>query len=155
MKIKNKNMTVPIIQGGMGVGVSGKKLATGVQMATRFIATNECDASEVFKQVIVEAKKEDVVIIKSPVGMPARAIKTPFVERMLRGEAYPPKRCNGCLSGCPGADKTPYCISRALIAAVTGDYENGLFFCSGEVEKTNQMMSVSDLIDEIERERNA
>lgn len=124
-------------------------------MATRFIATNECDASEVFKQVIVEAKKEDVVIIKSPVGMPARAIKTPFVERMLRGEAYPPKRCNGCLSGCPGADKTPYCISRVLIAAVTGDYENGLFFCSGEVEKTNQMMSVSDLIDEIERERNA
>ena len=95
--------------------------AAGVQIATRFIATNECDASEYIKQAIVNAKREDIRIIKSPVGMPARAINSPLLERLDAGETFAARKCNGCLTACKKDDSIPYCISRALIAAVKGD----------------------------------
>ncbi|MDO5339806.1 MAG: nitronate monooxygenase [Eubacteriales bacterium] len=126
-----------------------KKGAAGVQIATRFIATSECDASDTFKQAVVNAKKEDIRIIKSPVGMPARAINSPLLERIDKGERFLAEKCNGCLTACKKDDSIPYCISRALIAAVKGDWDNGLFFAGSNAERVDRIMSVQQLIDEI------
>ncbi len=122
--------------------------AAGVQIATRFIATEECDASQGFKDVILEAKNEDIRIIHSPVGMPGRALNTPLVQRMAAGLRIPPRRCSRCITTCDPAH-TPYCITAALIAAVRGDRENGLFFCGGNVGRVNRMYTVKELIGEI------
>lgn len=123
--------------------------AAGIQLATRFIATHECDASDVFKQAIVNAKKEDIHIIASPVGMPARAIKSPMLERIEKGEKFLAVRCNGCLTACPKNDSIPYCISRALIEAVKGNWQDGLFFTGSNAYRITEIKKVSELIDEI------
>ena len=129
--------------------------AAGVQIATRFIATQECDAHDTFKQAIVNARKEDIQIIKSPVGMPARAVESPLLKRLREGEVFRARKCNGCLTACKKDDSIPYCISRALIAAVRGDWENGLFFAGSNADRVDRIMSVSDLLDEIMTEYNA
>lgn len=122
--------------------------AAGVQMATRFIPTWECDASQAYKDVLLQAKAEDVRIIHSPVGMPGRALATPLVQRLEQGGRVPPRRCARCLKSCdPG--KVPYCITHALIRAVQGDVENGLFFCGSNVGRLDKMRSVKELIDEV------
>ena len=126
--------------------------ASGVQIGTRFIATEECDASEAYKQVILAAKEEDVIIIDSPVGMPARAINTSFLQKRKEGGTYPPLSCNRCLKACPGGTKTVYCISRALIEAVKGNREEGLFFCGSNVGKITQMTTVKELMDSLKAE---
>ena len=123
--------------------------AAGVQVGTRFIATYECDASRVFKDVIIGSRREDIIIVKSPVGMPARAVKTPLLERLAAGESFQPKVCNHCLAACPGGAKTVYCISRALIEAVRGNYEEGLFFCGENAWRVDRLQSVSELIGEL------
>lgn len=123
--------------------------ASGVQMATRFIATYECDASDAFKQQIVDAKTEDIIIIESPVGMPARAINSPLLKRLKAGAKFPPLKCNACLSGCKKGDLTPYCISRALIEAVNGNVDDGLFFCGENADRVDRIMSVEELMNEI------
>ncbi|WP_035768638.1 NAD(P)H-dependent flavin oxidoreductase [Butyrivibrio sp. NC2002] len=123
--------------------------ADGVQIGTRFIATNECDADDVFKQVIVEAKEKDIRIIKSPVGMPARAIYTPLLQRLEAGEKFFAKTCNSCLKACPKGDKIPYCISRALISAVKGNKEEGLFFCGENASRIDRIVPVKELIEEL------
>ena len=122
--------------------------AAGVQMATRFIPTWECDASQAYKDVLLQARAEDVRIIHSPVGMPGRALATPLVQRLEQGGRVPPRRCARCLKSCdPG--KVPYCITHALIRAVQGDVENGLFFCGSNVGRLDKMRSVKELIDEV------
>lgn len=122
--------------------------AAGVQMATRFIPTWECDASQAYKDVLLAAKAEDVRIIHSPVGMPGRALATPLVQRLEKGGRIPPKHCACCLKSCdPG--QVPYCITQALIRAVCGDVENGLFFCGANVGRLDRMRSVKELIDEV------
>lgn len=123
--------------------------ASGVQMGTRFIATEECDADEAFKQAIVEAKKEDIQIIVSPVGMPARALESTLLKNLCQGETLLAKHCNGCLTGCKRGDKTPYCISRALIAAVQGNTEEGLFFCGENAWRVDKIVTVKELMEEI------
>lgn len=126
--------------------------AAGVQIGTRFIATHECDASNIYKQVIVDASEEDAVIIHSPVGMPGRALNTNLIKKLALGEKLLPKVCNDCLKACPHGNQVPYCISRALISAVQGDFENGLFFCGENVGKINEIVSVHDLMEEIWQE---
>lgn len=123
--------------------------ASGVQMATRFIATEECDASEAYKQRMVEADPEDVTIVKSPVGMPGRALNSPLIQRLAKGEKLQAERCNLCLKACPHGSLTPYCISRALIEAVKGNWENGLFFCGANVGRIHKITTVKELINEI------
>lgn len=123
--------------------------AAGVQIGTRFIATEECDAAEGFKQAIIDAKEEDVIIIQSPVGMPARALKTPLLDRLKSGEGFPAIHCNNCLEACPKGDKTPYCISRALVEAVHGNRQDGLFFTGANAGRINKIVKVKELIDEI------
>ncbi|SEB02316.1 NAD(P)H-dependent flavin oxidoreductase YrpB, nitropropane dioxygenase family [Pseudobutyrivibrio sp. ACV-2] len=123
--------------------------ADGVQIGTRFIATKECDANNAFKEVLINASEDDIRIIKSPVGMPARAIFTPMLESLENGKTFFAKKCNGCLKACPKGDKIPYCISRALIAAVEGNREEGLFFCGENAARIDKITTVKDLVDEI------
>ena len=124
----------------------------GVQIATRFIATEECDASYEYKKMIIDSKQEDITIVKSPVGMPGRALRTPLIKRLEEGGKLLPDKCNMCLRVCPHGDKTPYCISRALIEAVKGNKEDGLFFCGENAYRVNKMTTVKELIDEIANE---
>jgi len=128
--------------------------ARGVQMATRFVSTEECDANIKFKQAHLNSKPEDVVIIHSPVGLPGRAVKTPFVEKVLKGTAPKPdpKECQGCIG--PICDKS-YCILKALENARTGDLDNGLVFAGANVWRVKKMMTVKSLIKELVDEANA
>lgn len=128
-----------------------KQGAAGAQFATRFIATRECDASEGYKKIMVDARAEDVTIVQSPVGMPGRALRSPLIQRVEAGTQPQPRRCVRCLIPCdPG--KTPYCISKALTDAVRGDWENGLFFCGANVEKVNRISTVKEQMEQIMRE---
>lgn len=121
--------------------------ADGVQVGTRFIATEECDANEAYKQAFVKATSEDLVIIDSPVGMPARAIRNPFVERMLN-ESEDIKFCYNCLKAC-NPKTAKYCISQALINAVKGDVDNGLIFCSAKVDQITKIQTVKEVVEEL------
>lgn len=143
---------IPIIlAGGIYSGQDMKKAfelgASGVQMATRFVATDECDAHINFKKAYVKAQLEDIAIIKSPVGMPGRAIRNDFVNRIEQGNIKV-KRCYRCLKECV-ANKTPYCITDALIDAVNGDIDNGLIFAGHNVYRVDKIVSVKTLIAEI------
>ncbi len=119
----------------------------GVQMATRFVATVECDASEAFKEAYIKAKKEDITIVKSPVGMPGRAIRNSYMARREK-EREEVKKCFRCLEHCNPAT-TPYCISMALIRAVEGDIDNSLVFCGENAYKVNKMSTVHAIMEEL------
>lgn len=124
--------------------------ASGVQMATRFIATHECDANQSFKEIFVKAKKEDITFVKSPAGLPGRAIRTPYMEETQQ-HRFAPKRCIGCMKPCI-PQTTPYCISEALIHAVQGDVENGLVFAGAKAYQIQEIVHVHDLIQELMKE---
>jgi len=121
--------------------------ADGVQVATRFVATQECDASLAYKQAYVNASADDVQIIKSPVGMPGRALRNAFVKRTME-EKLPISRCYRCIKNCNPA-QIPYCITKALIDAVLGDVENGLVFCGADVGEIKEITTVKDVINEL------
>lgn len=148
------NQNIPVFIGGgifdaNDIQKALKLGASGVQIGTRFIATNECDASDTYKQVIINAKEEDIRIIKSPVGMPGRALNTKLIQDLDNDIKLYPEICNDCLRACPHGKEAPYCISRALISAVTGDTEHGLFFCGENVGRINRMYTVHELINEL------
>ena len=152
----NKNMVEGFLflwQGGVYDGKDMARLitegASGVQIATRFIATEECDASDTYKQMMVNAKEEDITLVKSPVGLPGRALRTPMIKRLEEGIKLSPERCNLCLKACPHGSETPYCISRALIEAVKGNVEDGLFFCGANVGRINKIVTVKALMQEL------
>lgn len=117
--------------------------ADGVQIASRFVATEECDASLAYKQAYISATQEDVEIIKSPVGMPGRAIRNKFLETI--GKDTKPIRCLGCLAKC-SPKEIPYCITDALIKAVKGDIQNGLIFAGENVGKIKEITTVKKLM---------
>ena len=121
--------------------------ADAVQMATRFVTTEECDASDAFKQAYIDAKKEDICIVKSPVGMPGRAIRNPFVEKTSK-EKLPIEHCYHCISVCKPA-QIPYCITNALVQAVEGNVDDGLVFCGDNVWRCEKIEKVSDIILEL------
>ena len=121
--------------------------STGVQMATRFVATDECDASIEFKNMYVNAKKEDIKIIKSPVGMPGRALNNSFIKN-TELEKCKIDRCYGCIKTCD-VSNTPYCITKALVNAVKGNMRDGLIFCGSNVDKVNKIVSVHELMQEL------
>jgi NAD(P)H-dependent flavin oxidoreductase YrpB (nitropropane dioxygenase family) len=118
--------SIPVIAaGGIYTGEDIKKImdlgASGVQMGTRFVTTNECDASEAFKQTYIDSTEDDMEIIQSPVGMPGRAIHNEFIEKINRGEKRPIKCPYKCLKTCD-ITKTPYCIFAALMSAMKGNF---------------------------------
>lgn len=122
--------------------------AAGVQMGTRFVATHECDASDKFKQAYIKAKKEDVIIIKSPVGMPGRALKGKFIEEAKAGGKIPHRCVCKCIKTCTYPD-TPYCIGMALINAQRGNIKSGFVFCGSNVWRVNKIVPVQELMDEL------
>ena len=119
-----------------------------IQVASRFITTKECDADSAYKDAYLKAQKEDIVLVSSPVGMPGRAIRNPFLERVEKGEVQRPQKCFGCLKHCNPAE-IPYCITEALIHAVKGDTENGLLFCGAQGFLVNQIETVQDVMEDL------
>ncbi|KJJ85109.1 2-nitropropane dioxygenase [Candidatus Omnitrophus magneticus] len=148
------NTRIPVIPAG-GI-FDGKDMARflkmgagGVQMATRFVATFECSVSEKFKAMYLAAKEEDVIIIDSPVGMPARAIRNNFTDKFLSGGERMKFRCSyRCLRTCNPAT-VPYCIAKALGNASQGDIDNAVIFAGANVSKVNKIVSVKDLMETI------
>ncbi len=120
----------------------------GVQMATRFVTTYECDASPAYKQAYIDAKKEDIQIVKSPVGMPGRAIHNAFIEETKRSSVKPGK-CHLCLGHCDRGS-IPYCITDTLVHAVTGDVDHGLLFCGENAYRAVKLEHVRDIMEEFE-----
>lgn len=118
--------------------------ADGVQVATRFVTTEECDAPMAYKQAYLDAKEEDIIIVKSPVGMPGRAIRNRFVEEVEAGKTKV-ERCFRCLEHCDPV-KIPYCITRALINAAEGDEEHALVFCGSNAWRSTKMETVHEVM---------
>lgn len=120
--------------------------ADGVQMGTRFVTTHECDASDAYKQAYIDAEKEDIIIVKSPVGMPGRAIKNAFMDRAKEGR-IPHGKCHLCVSTCNPAE-TPYCITDALVNAAEGRVEEALLFCGSNAYRAKKLEHVKDIMRE-------
>ena len=125
--------------------------ASGVQMGTRFVATHECDADDRFKQSYLSARDEDITIIKSPVGMPGRALGNEFITASREGKKKPFKCVFHCVHTCE-QEKTPYCIAQALINAMKGNLERGFAFCGANVARVNKIISVHELMDSLQKE---
>lgn len=120
--------------------------ADGVQLGTRFVTTEECDASDVYKQAYIDAQKEDIVIVDSPVGMPGRAVHNDFLDKVKAGERFM-RGCRQCIKSCDPA-KVPYCITEALINAVEGRLEEGLIFCGENAWRASKIEKVEDIMAE-------
>ncbi len=157
LEVKNKLQTeykksIPVIVAG-GID-SGKQIsefikagASGVQIASPFVTTKECDAHNNFKKAYLEAKEEDIVIIQSPVGLPGRAINNSFIKK-ITSDKIKVTKCFNCIKKCK-PDETRFCITRALINAVTGDIENGLIFAGANTFKLNKIVTVKELINNL------
>jgi len=125
--------------------------ADAVQLGTRFIGTYECDASDVFKNILINAKKEDIVIVKSPVGYPGRAIKTNLIKNLVADDQTV-KCYSNCVAPCnlgEGARKVGFCIANCLSDSYNGKAETGLFFSGENGYRVNKLVSVEELINEL------
>ena len=122
--------------------------AEGVQVATRFVTTEECDAPDAYKQAYINAKKEDIVITQSPVGMPGRAILNPFLQQIKDGVRPAIKTCFQCLEHCD-IKTIPYCITKALVNAAEGDEDNALLFCGSNAYRAEKIEKVDDVMKEL------
>jgi NAD(P)H-dependent flavin oxidoreductase YrpB (nitropropane dioxygenase family) len=147
---------VPVIAaGGIYTGEDITKFlkigASGVQMATRFVCTDECDVDDDFKQAYIKAGKDDITIIKSPVGLPGRVIKNEFVERINAGETVPFKCPHHCLQSC-NPRLAPFCIAKALASASRGDFLDAFVFAGANAYRCTEVVSVKELVDELKRD---
>ncbi|MCK5738110.1 nitronate monooxygenase, partial [bacterium] len=143
------NKQIPVIAaGGIFSGADVKKYldmgVQGVQMATRFVATDECDASEEFKQTYVNCEKEDLSIIASPVGLPGRAIRNSFLDEVAAGERKPFKCPWKCLKTCD-YKKSPYCIALALMQAQRGILKEGFAFAGSNAWQVTDIVPVKEV----------
>ena len=147
-----RGVQIPVVAaGGIYTGEDVQRaieLGTdGVQMGTRFVTTYECDAPMEYKMAYINAQKEDIAIVKSPVGMPGRAIRNTFMEKAEQGQ-IPHGTCHLCVSSCkPG--ETPYCITEALVNAAKGDEDKALLFCGTNAYRAAKLESVHDIMQEI------
>jgi len=156
-KIEDKTAKpVPVIAaGGIYTGEDIYKFiqlgASGVQMATRFVTTEECDAFLGFKNTYINCRKEDIGIIKSPVGMPGRAIINEFINDVNAGIKKPYKCPYHCIITC-NRESSPYCIALALINAKKGRMKHGFAFAGENAYKAEKIVSVEDLINSLVEE---
>ena len=120
-------------------------------MGTRFVATNECDASDEFKQEYIKCKRADIGIIKSPVGLPGRAIRNTFIEDSEAGKKHPFACPFHCIRSCE-VEKSPYCIALALLNAKKGNIKNGFIFAGANAYKVKKILSVKELIKTLQSE---
>lgn len=125
--------------------------ASGVQMATRFVCTDECDAHINFKQAYLNAKEEDITIIKSPVGLPGRVINSPFVEKIKQGLTVPFKCSYKCLRTCD-TEKAPYCIAKVLSNASNGRLDQSFVFAGSNAYKCKEIIPVKELVENLKKE---
>lgn len=147
---------IPVIAaGGIFSGADIRRFfnlgASAVQMATRFVATDECDADIAFKNAYVNCKKEDIGIIQSPVGMPGRAIVNGFLQQAAQGHKHPTGCPFHCIITCKQKE-SPYCISMALINACRGRLENGFAFIGANGYKVKEIVSVKKLFETLSEE---
>lgn len=153
---EQKGRRIPVVAAG-GVydgGDIGRMLAlgaSGVQMGTRFVATHECDADIRFKESFVKATEADVEIIKSPVGLPGRAVHSKFLEAVREGRRRPFRCPFHCIKTCD-ITKSPYCIAAALTNAVKGRLEHGFAFAGANVHRVKEIVSVGELIASLKAE---
>ncbi len=156
-EIKEKfNKEIPVIAaGGIFTGTDIKQImkrgAAAVQLGTRFVATEECDASDEFKHAIVEAKEEDIQIIKSPVGMPGRTIFNGFLKEATEGKRRPSVCKHNCIKSCD-SKTTTYCISEALLAAYKGNLDDGFAFVGSNAGRVKAITTVEDVFNELRDE---
>ncbi len=148
--------SIPVIAaGGIYTGADIRRFldmgAAGVQMATRFVTTFECDASEDFKQAYIGAKEEDLVIIKSPVGMPGRAIRNQFITDVENGQKMPYRCSFHCIITCD-VENSPYCIANALLSARRGQFKSGFAFAGSNAWRATTIISVKQLIADLKEE---
>ena len=147
---------IPVIAGG-GI-YTGEDIyrimslgAEGVQMGTRFVTTEECDADPAFKQSYLDATQQDIEIIKSPVGMPGRAIHSSFLDRVKEGLKRPKNCPFDCIKTCD-VTHSPYCIMLALYNAFKGKLQNGYAFCGANAWRAEKIQSVRDLMASLKAE---
>ncbi|HDP67034.1 MAG TPA: nitronate monooxygenase [Candidatus Marinimicrobia bacterium] len=147
---------IPVIAaGGIYTGEDIYKFlqlgAAGVQMATRFVTTGECDADIRFKEMYLDCQESDLRIIESPVGLPGRAIDNEFLQSVVEGEKKPFKCPWKCLRTC-NFEKVPYCIAKALILARRGKFYYGFAFAGANAWRAEKIISVHELMDAIKNE---
>lgn len=145
--------TIPVIAaGGINSGADINRFiqlgAAGVQMATRFVTTHECDAALEFKKTYLDLKQEDLVIIKSPVGLLGRAIKNSFINDVDTGKTKPFHCPYHCIISCD-YKQSPYCIALALINACRGKLKQGFAFSGANAYRTKEIVSVKNLINSL------
>lgn len=147
--IKNA-VKIPVI--GAGGIINGKDIvdtlrlgADGVQMGTRFAASEESNAAPALKEFYLKAKHEDIVLIDSPVGLPGRSLKNPFAEKIIEGTAPIPESCDACLKHCA----RNFCIIKALIRAQQGDVETGLVFTGEYIHKIDEILPVKEIFNRL------
>ena len=121
--------------------------ANGVQMGSRFASSVESNAAPALKEYYLKSKPEDIVVIHSPVGLPGRAVRTPFSQKVMEGPV-PPKKCDSCLKAC----KHNFCIIRSLIRAQQGDVETGLVFTGEYMPRIDRIMSVKEIFAKLKEE---
>jgi nitronate monooxygenase len=122
--------------------------ASGVQMGTRFVTTHECDASDTFKQTYINAQASDIEIIKSPVGMPGRAIMNNFIDKVRQGKKHPLQCPFKCIKTCD-VSSSPYCIISALFNAFKGNLEAGFAFAGSNAFRATKIQSVKEIFIEL------
>lgn len=148
--------TIPVIAaGGIWDGNDIAKFlkigASGVQMATRFVCTDECDVHDDFKQAYITANQDDIAIINSPVGLPGRVIRNEFTERAMKGETIPFKCPHHCLRSC-NPRTAPYCIAKVLADASKGQLLNSFVFAGSNAYRCTEIVSVKTLIEKLKEE---
>jgi len=147
------NKSIPLIAGGgIYTGEDIKKImdlgASGVQMGTRFVTTIECDAPMAFKQAYIDASEEDIEIIKSPVGLPGRAILSDFLRKVKEGKRQPLRCPFHCIRTCD-ISKSPYCIIIALINALKGNFRYGFAFAGSNAFRATKISSVKEVFQSL------
>ncbi len=143
-----KNVSIPVFgAGGVITPADAEKMMSlgvaGVQMGSRFIATEECEVSDEFKEMYVNCKEGDVVQIMSSAGLPANAIISPYVEKILAEEKLTPKTCTNCLKKC----SRKFCVKEKLVMGHEGDKERGIFFAGKDAWKINEILSVKEVFN--------
>ena len=156
--LADSNLTIPVIvAGGIFDGREAARFlragADGVQMATRFVCTDECDAHINFKMKYIKAEKEDITIINSPVGLPGRVIMNPFVRRVMAGERVPFQCHYQCLKTCDPA-RSPYCIAKVLADAASGNFEKAFAFAGQNAYRCKEIIPVKKLVSILVDEMN-
>jgi nitronate monooxygenase len=151
-----KKKDIPVIAAGgiyTGSDIHGfiELGAAGVQMATRFVCTEECDASAEFKNSYISSRKEDLVIIKSPVGMPGRAIRNQYTDDVEAGKKKPFKCPYHCIVTC-NRQSSPYCIALALTSALKGRLKHGFAFAGANAFRAGKIVPVKELFVDLQRE---